>query len=241
MPPLSDKTTPRNSTRALAAHLSDFASRAGHDLCGPLNQANSLASLFVKRYRGNLDADADVMLDHLAGSAHRMEELIAGLRTYLEAAAPLPRLEVTDLNQVLIQALASLRGPIERTCAVITSGQLPEIITSPARLQTLLEVLIANSIRFVKPGIAPLISIHSSALAEGWRFSVCDEGIGIEPGERENVFLPFRRLQGRTWPGPGLGLSTAQLIVESFGGEIHIEEGASGGICVVFTISRAQP
>jgi light-regulated signal transduction histidine kinase (bacteriophytochrome) len=165
---------------------------------------------------------------------------------YLEAAAPLPGREVTDLNRVLAQALASLRGPIEKTSAVITSGHLPEIMTAPARMQTLFEVLIANSIRFAKPGTAPLISIQCSAVADGWRFSVCDEGIGIEPGERENVFLPFRRLQGRTWPGPGLGLSTAQLIVESFGGDIHIEQEASGGICVVFTISgftvnKAQP
>ncbi len=76
--------------RCLAAHLNDFAERAGHDLCGPLNQANSLASLFGKRYRGRLDADADTMLDHLASSALRMESLVAWLCKYLEAASSPP-------------------------------------------------------------------------------------------------------------------------------------------------------
>lgn len=222
----------------LLAHLNDFAERAGHDLCGPLNQANSLASLFGKRYRGRLDADADTMLDHLASSALRMENLTQGLRKYLEAASRLPCRELTDLNVVFSAALNSLRGPIGKTSATITAEPLPAVEVAPSRIQTLFEILLGNAIQFSKPGTPPQIAVNNSVDGQSWRFSVCDRGIGIEPEERDAVFLPFRRLHGRNWPGPGLGLSTAQLIVESHGGEIHIEAREGDGICVVFTLPR---
>ena len=222
----------------LLAHLNDFAERAGHDLCGPLNQANSLASLFAKRYRGRLDTDADTMLDHLANSASRMENLVEGLGKYLEAASRLPRREQTDLNKILSAALISLGGPIGKNSAVITSEPLPADEVAPARIRTLFEVLLANAIQFSQSGMPPRISVQASAADEFWRFSVCDRGIGIEPEEREAVFLPFRRLHGRNWPGPGLGLPTAQLIVESHGGKIHIEGPEGNGVCVVFTLPR---
>jgi len=227
----------------LARHLKEFTARAGHDLCGPLNQASSLAALFVQRYRGQIDSDADAILGHLSTSAHRMNELVDGLRKYGEAASPLPPLAPADLNQILLTALRPLRVSIEKTGAVInTLSPLPMLEVAADRIRMLFEAVISNAIQYSKPETAPRIAIEAYREGDCWCFSVCDEGVGIDPEHIESVFLPFRRLHGRAWPGSGLGLSTAQLVVESHDGKMHIESSKDVGTKVAFTLPfRSDP
>ena len=62
--------------------------------------------------------------------------------------------------------------------------------------------------------------------------TVTDDGSGIPPAEREQVFERFARLQegrARDEGGTGLGLSLTKRIVEHHGGRIHVEDGDSGG------------
>ncbi len=63
------------------------------------------------------------------------------------------------------------------------------------------------------------------------RIEVCDEGDGIPPEERENVFEPFRRLHGGG-RGAGLGLDLVRKIVALHGGSIEVDEAPGGGACL---------
>jgi signal transduction histidine kinase len=54
--------------------------------------------------------------------------------------------------------------------------------------------------------------------------AVSDEGIGIEPGDIETIFTPFKRTHATksTIPGVGLGLSTSRRIIQAHGGELSV-------------------
>src|SRR5947209_20369700 len=84
-----------------AAALTELAARAGHDMVGPLNQAGSLLALFIKRYRGQLDSDADQLLDFLQSASLRMEGVLEGLRCYMDVVGRMPEFAAVDLNQAL--------------------------------------------------------------------------------------------------------------------------------------------
>jgi signal transduction histidine kinase len=75
-----------------------------------------------------------------------------------------------------------------------------------------------------------------------YKVRIEDNGIGIAPGDREKVFLPFTRIYGRKYPGAGLGLTIARQIIENYGGSVTVEhsvENAAQGVAFVFTLPEA--
>jgi chemotaxis family two-component system sensor kinase Cph1 len=220
--------------------LGEFSSRAGHDLLGPLNQASSLLALFIQRHDTEVNPDARILLEFLQTSAARMQDVVIGVQSYLQIAAAAPDFEAVDMNTAVASAQLRLAKAIAESSAVITPDALPVISAVADQMATLFEILIANSIRFRRQRETPRIRICSGQAAGNWIFTVEDNGIGIDTEYREAVFLPFRRLNGKEYPGAGMGLATAKLIVELHGGKIWIEPASGSeapyGTAVLFTV-----
>src|ERR1700733_10978071 len=100
------------ATQALLSGLTSLSARAGHDLRGSLNQGRPRVALFIKRYRNQLDADADHLVEHMESASTRMEGVLAGIRKYMEIAGRPPRFEPVDLNTTLASSLGLLEKPI---------------------------------------------------------------------------------------------------------------------------------
>jgi light-regulated signal transduction histidine kinase (bacteriophytochrome) len=238
------ESDPREVTAAsaLLSGLNDLSSRAGHDLLGPLNQAASLLALFLKRQGNSHDTQADTLLDFLQSSSIRIEGVLAGFRRYLEIASKPPSFEAVDLNRSLAASVALLEKEIAESGAVIAVGQLPMVSADSVQTVAIFEILIGNAIKFRRPGVPPRIQV--SLIREGGlqKISIADNGIGIDPEYSETVFQPFKRLNGAQYPGAGLGLAVAKLIVEMNGGRIRINPERKkhpGGTDVLFTVQPA--
>ena len=98
------------------------------------------------------------------------------------------------------------------------------VTADPVRLAQILNNLLANAFKY-GDNFSP-IRVRARALEDGFgRIEIVNAGPGIPAGERETVFLPFRRSTqvGRRVPGAGLGLSIAKLLVEAQGGRIDFE------------------
>jgi two-component system, chemotaxis family, sensor kinase Cph1 len=102
-------------------------------------------------------------------------------------------------------------------------------------LSQVLHNLVGNSLKFAN-GSPPHIEISASKLAAAWRFSVRDNGIGIEPQHVETAFRMFQRLHGATYPGTGIGLALSKRMVERLGGELWHEPAPGGGSIFSLTI-----
>ena len=227
---------------ALLSGLNDLSSRAGHDLLGPLNQAASLVALFLKRQRNSPDPQAATLLEFLQNSSNRMEGVLAGFRRYLEIAGKPPTIEAVDLNASLASSLAVLEKEIAASGAVIALGQLPVVPADSAQMVAIFEILIGNAIKFRTPDSPPRVQVSLIREGDLRSISVADNGIGIDPEYGEMVFLPFKRLNGAQYPGAGLGLAVAKLIVEMHGGRIRVNPERKkhpGGTDFLFTVQPA--
>jgi light-regulated signal transduction histidine kinase (bacteriophytochrome) len=229
--------------RALLTALKGFSEKAGHDLAGPLNQASSLLGLFIKKYRNQIDADADQLLDYLLSGAERMESAARGVRKFMDIAGASPATASVELNEALAAARECLSREIAESGAVIVSESLPVVCGDAKQLTTVFENLIGNSIKFREAEERPRVHVSARQVGEMHEIAIRDAGIGVEAEDAEVLFVAFKRLNGREYPGPGLGLATARMIVEMHGGEIAIEPAAegAGGTCVRFTLRPPQP
>jgi signal transduction histidine kinase len=106
------------------------------------------------------------------------------------------------------------------------------------QLTQLFQNLIGNAIKF-RGDRPPEICIGAEPDGDCWRFSIQDNGIGIEPQHIERIFMVFQRLHSRsTYAGTGIGLAICKKIVERHGGAIRVASEPGKGATFSFTIPR---
>ena len=115
----------------------------------------------------------------------------------------------------------------------------PLVAVEPVQLRQLLQNLIANALKFVRPGLPPQVQVHATANDAMVEIVVADNGIGIPADVRSQVFALFQRLPATAHrPGSGIGPATSARIVERYGGHIWVEDSPLGGAAIHFTLSR---
>jgi len=219
--------------------LQEFVYVASHDLSEPLRTVTGFVQLLEQRYRGRLDADADDFIRFAVDGCAHMQDLIDGLLTYSRVATKAEPAEPVDVADVVRQAVESLHARIEDTGAEVVVGDLPVVRADRVQLGQVFQNLLANAVKFVAPGVTPHVEVTADPLDGEWRFVVADNGIGVEPANRDRLFRMFSRLQARTaYPGSGIGLAVCRRIVERHGGRIWHEEDPGGGSRFCFTLPR---
>ena len=223
---------------AAVKDLEQFAYVASHDLQEPLRAVAGCVEILEKDYRDKLDANASELIRHTVEGTRRMQTLINDLLAYSRVGRRGQPLEPTDCNAALAKALANLSAAIGESGAAITHDPLPTLLADPTLLPQLFQNLIANGIKFCT-GRRPEIHVGAQRQDGVWRFSVRDNGIGIEPQYRDRIFVIFQRLHTRTeYPGTGIGLAICKRIAERHGGEISVESEPGKGSKFHFSIAE---
>ena len=215
--------------------LKQFAFAASHDLQEPLRMITSYSQLLVKGYRGQLDGEAAVCVDFITTGAKHMRDLLADLLSYTEAGADRREAECIDLNTIFENVKHNLKQAIEESGAIVTSGDLPSVHGQDARFVQLFQNLIGNGIKY-RAEPPPRIHVSAEQRNGEWRFTVADNGIGIEPEYYQMIFGVFKRLHGKAIPGTGIGLAICQRVVERYAGRIWVESQVGHGTTFYFTL-----
>ena len=217
--------------------LERFAYVASHDLQEPLRPIVSFSQLLERRYRGRLDADADEYLGFIVEGGLRMQALIRDLLAFSRIETGGMPLAPVDAACVVADGLREHRAAIAESGAVVTVGPLPTVMGDAGQLVQVFSNLVGNAIKYRHPDRPPEISISAGPEGGMWRFTVADNGIGIEEEYYDRVFEIFRRLHTRdAYPGTGVGLAIVRRVVERHGGAVQIDSVPGEGSTFSFTL-----
>jgi PAS domain S-box-containing protein len=214
-----------------------YSHAASHDLQEPLRAIVSCGQLLQTEYAANVDETMRQLIDHMVDGGQRMQRLVLGLLAYSRLGSHAPRLVPVSSREALQQAAGQLKSKLQETGASIDLGDLPSVLSDPPELVQLFYNLLSNALEY-RAERRPVIQVRAALDGDCWRFSVADNGIGIEERNFTRIFVLFQRLHARgRYDGTGLGLSMCKKIVERHGGRIWVESASGRGATFHFTLA----
>jgi chemotaxis family two-component system sensor kinase Cph1 len=220
------------------ADFEEFVAMAAHNLRQSLRDVVSFSQLMAETYAGRLDGDASLFLARIQAGAAGMQSLTADVVDYWAAGAG-GRNSRSDMEAALGQALLCADKQITERGAVVTHDPLPMVTGDFELLTKVLHHLIKNAIEYCTAS-SPRVHISCGRVDLAWRFSVADNGPGIEPAFQNRIFEVFKRLHGKEYPGNGLGLAFCKKAIEGLGGRIRVESTPGAGSTFYFTLPAAE-
>lgn len=210
-----------------------------HDLRAPLATIASYAKLLHEQ----ADSRQASLILAIERSVSYQLALIDELVGY--AKAELRPLDITPATTDLPALLNDIAEYSIALCAQLNNRFFYQALTSlPSRLtidgrrlQQVLLNLLSNASKFTRDGVV-MMTVRARAVDGRWHmgFEVADTGIGIELERQASLFSAFRQMQsvnGTT----GLGLSIAQRIVNTMGGELRVDSAPGRGTAFAFEIA----
>jgi light-regulated signal transduction histidine kinase (bacteriophytochrome) len=209
--------------------LEQMAYVVSHDLQQPLNVVGRFLDLLAEKDGEALSSQGREFLDHAMDGAANLQRMMDAVMRYARVKTRGQRMEVVDLNRVRDRVLDVLESEIAGSRAEIVSDELPNVMADEPQMEQLFQNLISNSLKFHGDD-PPRVEISVSDEPDEWILAFADNGIGIDGGAADRIFLMFQRLHTQEeYPGTGIGLAVCKRIVTHHGGRIWIDSATGDG------------
>jgi two-component system OmpR family sensor kinase len=220
-------------------HEQRLTAEVSHELRTPLAAIAAEAELALRRPRGD-----EEYRGALAGIQRKAAQLAAILETLLATARNEANAtaETADANTIAERAIDSFREGVGDGHARVELQRTPRPVRVDAGLATasqILAPLLENAGRYGRGRV----DVEVQPSGENVVFSIRDNGPGIAPSEREQIFEPGSRGAAAgdgTDQGAGLGLALSRRLARAVGGDVVAPDGDNGGL-VQATIPLAHP
>jgi len=216
--------------------LKDFAYIVSHDLKAPLRGIKTLADWISVDYKDKLDEEGREQMDLLLARVGRMHNLIDGILQYSRVGRVKEETVQIDLNE-LIPSVIDMVAPPENI-TITLENKLPVIECEKTRIMQVFGNLLSNAVKYMdKP--KGQVRIGCVEQDDFWKFSVADNGPGIEEKHFERIFRIFQTLSPRDeFESTGVGLTLIKKIIELYGGKIWLQSKVGEGSKFFFTLPK---
>jgi two-component system OmpR family sensor kinase/two-component system phosphate regulon sensor histidine kinase PhoR len=159
----------------------------------------------------------------------------------MDYAAHQLTMERTDVSEIVSDIVQETAIAVEKRHMTL-HNRLPQGIViqgNPSLIYSIFRNLIDNAINYA--GEDTIIDINAEPTADGWKFCLSDNGVGIAPEHLSRIFERFYRIdkgRSRSLGGTGLGLAIVKNAVLLHGGYITVHPANKGGLVFEFTLKK---
>ncbi len=249
---LRELAVEKDRAEAMSRARTAFLAAMSHEFRTPMNAVIGLSDLLLALPRGApLDGENREHVRAIHDSARGLLTLLNDILDFAKIDAQKVTLLPAPFHlHRLLSSVSDMLRPAAEARSLELSLDLapgvPEHLTGDdARLRQVLVNLVSNAIKFTERGTVR-IEVGSRPLDGGDHeitFRVADTGIGIPKDALARLFLPFEQADGgrtRRFGGTGLGLAISKQIVQTMGGDIHVESEPGRGSVFSFTLRLAE-
>jgi PAS domain S-box-containing protein len=216
--------------------LKEFAHITAHDLKTPLRAIGTLAGWLSADYSDKFDEQGKEKIRMLVTRAVQMSALIDDILRYSRVGHDIATKEQVDFNTILSEVIAGIAPP--ENIEITVENELPVLMCERTQILQVFQNLLSNAVKYIdKPkGQIKIGCVEKDAF---WKFSVTDNGPGIEKRHFDRIFKLFQTLSpGDGVENTGIGLSIVKKIVEINGGSVSVESEVGKGSTFVFTLPK---
>ncbi|GHG49249.1 hypothetical protein GCM10011331_11640 [Flavimobilis marinus] len=222
--------------RSLAQARASRSSVLSHEIRTPLALVKGAAELLAEQTPGPLNDRQRQFVDTITQNCQSMiamaEDLLITAR--LEAQLFELHVERTDLRALVRQTVREMRRVHPGRILLDSRGAPLWLDIDRNLIRQVIWNLVNNAARHGGEGVVIVVRITEGD--HDVLVSVSDDGPGMTPEERENLFVPFG--VGARTSGTGLGMVITREIVDLHGGRIFVDTAARVGTVVLLSLPR---
>jgi len=219
--------------------LKNFAYIVSHDMKTPLDGIKTLAEWILTDYADKFDQEGKEQVRLLMTRVERMHNLIDGILQYSRIGRVEEDRVPVNLNKLMPEVIDMVGAP--ENIEIEVENELPTILCEQIRIIQVFQNLISNAVKYMDK---PKGHIRIRCIEEDgfWKFSVADNGQGIEEKHFERIFQIFQTVSSvrDKYKSTGVGLTIVKKIVEMYSGKIWVESEPGEGSIFCFTFPKQE-
>ena len=213
--------------------LKEYAHIVSHDLKSPLRSIAALSSWIKMDNLDCFDKNSLEYFDDLEMTLEKMEGLISDVLKFSKVESKDHEEEV-DLDFLVRDLIKMLYVPDNITVKILS--KLPSVRGDKTKLQQIFQNLISNAVKFNNKENG-IITIGVEDQNSFYKFTITDNGIGIDKKHFDKIFKIFQSLK-EAKDSSGIGLSIVKKIVNLYQGEIWLDSEINKGTTFYFTLKK---
>jgi signal transduction histidine kinase len=219
---------------------SKFITTLSHEFRTPLTSIQGFINLIAQ---GAIQGESLKAAMHSIGrNVERLVGLTNDMLLLYEMHPSRMQFEYINVADVVVDALNATRSRLSIQPTAVSldiNPDLPELYADPRALSLALQAIMENAFKFDPHKQPILLRVHSHSPPNGSSngrqvaIDVVDQGVGIPEDQQQRIFEPFYRLESEggshLFPGLGIGLTLARIVVERHQGQILVNSRPGEG------------
>ena len=219
------------------AELEAFSYSLSHDMRAPLRAIQGLSEVVLEDYGERIPEGVE-HLRKIIDTTVRLDRLVQDVLSFTRLSRAEIQVGPVDV-EALVRGLLNERPELgEERATVRIESPLALVRGHEASLTQCLANLLDNAVKFVAPGVRPLVRVYTELVPGRVRVYVSDNGIGIDEAGQRKLFGMFQRLSPE-YEGTGVGLAIVRRAAQRMNGTAGVRSTPGSGSAFWVELPRA--